>query len=336
MTAVAFGPLLLATAWTSLWSPTDAQCTPELRRKRPTHTVCQPPNPACTIYSSGVNDADRALILSRHNEHRSQVAKGRLPGFSAATDMQELRWDEEIALVAQAHADLCTPASGDLLQHDKNENRFTSKFQYVGQNLAWDGQSYPVNGPNWTHAIDEWYIEYKYYPAQYVRNFPGVGRTARPTGHFTQVIWANTSNIGCGYVYYTVPGARFPHMRKYTCNYGPSGNFRNRPVYTEGATCSACPPPTRCSQATGLCDGQGPAKKGGQDPSPPPDTPGVPPTSEPPMETPSWPYVTLGVTLVGVLALLAGIVFCWHTIAHTENLTAGAGAATSAAHSQTE
>ncbi|KAH7955506.1 CRISP/Allergen/PR-1 [Rhipicephalus sanguineus] len=338
MTATALGPLLLATTWTSLWSPTDAQCTPELRRKRPTHTLCKPPNPACTIYKGGVDGVQRALILSRHNEHRSQVAQGRLPGFSSATDMQELLWDDELALVAQAHADLCTPATGDLLKHDKHEDRFTSKFQNTGQNLAWDGQSYPVDGPNWTLAIDEWYTEYKYYPANYVRQFPGVGHTVKPTGHFTQVAWAKTRYIGCGYVYYVVPGARFPHMRKYTCNYGPSGNYRRRPVYEEGATCSACPPPTHCSQATGLCDGHGPAQKGGQDPlpipgseNPPPDSPGMPPTLGTEMETPSWPYVTLGVTLVAVLALLTGIVLCWRTIARTDYLTG-----TSVAPTQTE
>ncbi|KAL1421811.1 hypothetical protein MTO96_022732 [Rhipicephalus appendiculatus] len=245
--------------------------------------------------------------------------------------MQELVWDEELALVAQAHADLCTPANGKL-QHDKHEDRFTSKFPKVGQNLAWDGQSYPVNEPNWTNAIDEWYIEYKYYPTQYVRQYPG--KTARPTGHFTQVVWAKTGSIGCGYVYYTVPGARFPHMRKYTCNYGPSGNFRRQPVYEEGATCGACPQPTSCSHATGLCDGQGPAPKGGPTEKARPDSPGMPPTSEPPMETASWPYVTLGVALVAVLSLLAGIVFCWHTIARTDYLTATS--ATSAAPTQME
>ncbi|KAH6932401.1 hypothetical protein HPB50_005313 [Hyalomma asiaticum] len=308
MTAAAFGPLLLATMWASLWSPAEAQCTPELRRKRPTHTLCKPPNPACTIYEAGVDAAQRALIVNRHNEHRSEVAQGRLRGFPAAADMQELLWDDEIAQVAQAHASLCTPPTGDILQHDKHEDRFTSQFQTTGQNLAWDGQSYPVNGPNWTFAIDEWYVEYKHYPAQYVRQFPGAGRTAMPTGHFTQVIWAKTRYIGCGYVYYTVPGAQFPYMRKYTCNYGPSGNYRRRSVYQEGATCSACPPPTRCSQATGLCDGQGPSVKGVQ-PKPghktsPPNSPEMTPTSEPAADTPSWPYVTLGVTLAVVLALL--------------------------------
>lgn len=321
-TTAAVGPLLLATVWTSLWTPAEAQCTPDLRRKRPTHTLCKPPNNLCTIYEAGVNAAQQALIVNRHNKHRSEVAQGRLRGFSPAADMQELIWDDEIAQVAQAHADLCTPANGKL-DHDDHGDRFTSQFQTTGQNLAWDGQTFPVGVSNWTNAIDEWYIEHMFYPPGYVSQYPGVAATSQATGHFTQVIWAKTRYIGCGYVYYTVVGARLPHMRKYTCNYAPSGNYKRRPVYQEGATCSACPPPTHCRQVTGLCGDQAPAQNPGSQPSPP-NSPDMSSPSEPAAETMMWPYVTLVVSLAVVVSLLAGLVFGWRIITRTDYLTGSA------------
>ncbi|XP_050046209.1 scoloptoxin SSD43-like [Dermacentor andersoni] len=326
-TAAAVGPLLLGMVWTSLRTPAEAQCTPDVRRKRPTHSLCKPPNNLCTIGEAGVDAAQRALIVNRHNEHRSEVAQGRLRGFSPAADMQELIWDDEIAQVAQAHANLCTPPNGSL-NHDEREDRFTSRFQITGQNLAWDGQTFPVSVPNWTNAIDEWYVEHTFFPPRYISQYPGVAVSSMATGHFTQAIWAMTRYIGCGYVYYSVAGARYPYMRKYTCNYAPAGNYKRRPVYQEGATCSACPPTTHCRQATGLCGDQAPAQKPGDKPlpapgpnSPPPSPPDMSPPSEPEAETTMWPYVTLAVSLVVVVSLLAGLVFGWRVIARTDYLT---------------
>lgn len=92
--------LLVVAAWMSASAPVLAVCRPEYR-KRPTHTACQSPAPWCRVVASGVSAAERTLILKIHNDFRSQVAQGRLPGFPAAADMQELLWDDEMADVAQ-------------------------------------------------------------------------------------------------------------------------------------------------------------------------------------------------------------------------------------------
>ena len=42
------------------------------------------------------------------------------------------------------------------------------------------------------------------------------------TGHYTQMVWAKTDRLGCGYVSYK--SGRFD--KKYlVCNYGETGNF---------------------------------------------------------------------------------------------------------------
>ena len=63
---------------------------------------------------------------------------------------------------------------------------------------------------DWTAAITAWYDENKIY--DYSR--PGY---SVPTGHFTQLVWVGTTEVGCGV---TVCNGR----PLYTCSYSPSGN----------------------------------------------------------------------------------------------------------------
>ena len=41
----------------------------------------------------------------------------------------------------------------------------------------------------------------------------------------------------------------------YVCNYGPGGNFNNRPIFVTGTPCSGCPQGTTCKK--GLCSKTG-------------------------------------------------------------------------------
>ncbi|KAL1421816.1 hypothetical protein MTO96_022736 [Rhipicephalus appendiculatus] len=245
--------LLVLTTWMSTSTPVLAVCRPEYRR-RPTHTACRTPAPWCKVKVSGVNATERTFILKLHNDYRSQVAQGRLPGFPAAADIQELLWDDEMADVAQALSSLCVPPGGRL-DHDKAADRFTTRFNITGQNLGLQFSSHPVEGPDWKPVVDGWFNEYVDYPPNLVAGFPR-NPTRKPTGHFTQVIWARSRYVGCGYAYYIATGTALPHMRKYTCNYYEAGNVVTRPVYQSGATCSSCPTSTQCDQSKGLCDCQ--------------------------------------------------------------------------------
>ncbi|KAH9377381.1 hypothetical protein HPB48_008611 [Haemaphysalis longicornis] len=73
-------------------------------RLKSMHTLCRRPNAACIHKKRGVNATAPAFILTLHNDCRSQVAQGRLPGFRPAADMQELLWDDELAGVAQLYS----------------------------------------------------------------------------------------------------------------------------------------------------------------------------------------------------------------------------------------
>jgi len=137
-------------------------------------------------------------------------------------------------MIAQKHADACKWG------HDKNIDRSIPGRMSVGQNLA---RGYGT----WRASIQGWFDEYKdynYYTAKQKR-----GREGKMIGHYTAVVWAKTTRIGCGYA--ACPGMR----HHYVCNYGPAGNGRNmngsnKKPYKSGRKGSACPNTLK----NGLCD----------------------------------------------------------------------------------
>ncbi len=68
------------------------------------------------------------------------------------------------------------------------------------------------------------------------------------TGHFTQVVWAETSEVGCGSSKWF--DGKY-HRMLVVCNYGEGGNRLEKPIFLEGPACSACPGGTACKDS--LC-----------------------------------------------------------------------------------
>lgn len=77
------------------------------------HTLCgyRGPAPACRALSRrGLAARERVAILDAHNKLRALVARGETRQPSGA-DMRQLSWDQELARLAQAHADTCQAAA---------------------------------------------------------------------------------------------------------------------------------------------------------------------------------------------------------------------------------
>ncbi|XP_077517572.1 venom allergen 5-like [Amblyomma americanum] len=225
-----------------------AKCRPEYRNLPGglVHTACKPPNPRCTFVVTGLNDSERAVVLKAHNDYRSQVAQGRLSGFQPATNMYRLKWDEELAEVAQAFTNLC-----DDSKHDDKRQRITSKFKEVGQNLAWNYESVDRRNVDGVGRVKDWFDEYKDFSPNNVHPFK-VSRGPAVL-HFTQVAWAETRYVGCGYTHYKENDPKYAFKKLFACNYAPGGNIIGRSMYNTGRTCSDCPSDTTCNVATGLC-----------------------------------------------------------------------------------
>ncbi|RWS12805.1 vespid v5 venom allergen-like protein, partial [Dinothrombium tinctorium] len=82
--------------------------------------------------------------------------------------------------------------------------------------------------PKWSLVINLWYDELQIAPNSVVHNFDSHGLNI---GHFTQIAWASSRKIGCGFVAFRLVGSVYNVAHLYTCNYAPSGNHLGAAMY---------------------------------------------------------------------------------------------------------
>lgn len=212
------------------------------------HTMCIYPNEAAKTCGSGVivsglSDAGRRALLDRHNELRNKAAQG--ADQPAAANLRKLTWNNELESIAQRWVEQCT------FGHDKQRNLLDGT--YVGQNAYSSSSSVQSSeaavNSGAGGAVDAWYNEI---------NNPGFSNSdispfvfSYGAGHYTQVVWAETTQVGCGLVTYK-DGSWFKEL--IVCNYAKGGNMGGAEMYKQGAGASQCPAGTsQDSQYTGLC-----------------------------------------------------------------------------------
>uniref|UniRef100_T1IJJ5 Cysteine-rich venom protein n=1 Tax=Strigamia maritima TaxID=126957 RepID=T1IJJ5_STRMM len=191
------------------------------------HTMCSYTNKACKITKRKYSKSEAAKLVDLHNKKRQFVASGKQKGQPKASNMNQLYWDEELAILAQRWADQCK------FTHDKN--RRSKKHKHVGQNIYLYSWVKPTNNANTEEAIDAWYKEVVTpgFSKKHIHPFkisPGVG-------HYTQLVWAETRLVGCGYSFYF---AKNVHNKLLVCNYGPSGNELKGEMYKQGKPGTEC------------------------------------------------------------------------------------------------
>ncbi|CAO3672317.1 hypothetical protein G6F70_005054 [Rhizopus microsporus] len=118
------------------------------------------------------------------NAHNKVRAKHHAPA---------LKWSTKLATYAQNWSNRCQ------FQHSSGP---------YGENLA-------LGYPDWNSVVNGWYSEVK----NYNYNNPGF---ASNTGHFTQVVWKATTEIGCGVKVCNNLGQG---AKLYTCSYYVPGNM---------------------------------------------------------------------------------------------------------------
>lgn len=142
--------------------------------------------------------ADR--LLAAHNSERRRVG------------VTELRWSPKLAAQAQDYARKLS--RGNQLVHASRAERGGA-----GENL-WAGRA----GFYSAEEMMEGMIDEK----RHFKNgsFPQVSRTGqwRDVAHYTQMIWAETREVGCA----VVPGGGNDWL---VCRYWPAGNVYGKPVF---------------------------------------------------------------------------------------------------------
>ncbi|VDI78125.1 cysteine-rich secretory protein [Mytilus galloprovincialis] len=186
----------------------------------PGHTACLTASSSADLASSGVTADEKTEIVNKHNALRS---------LTQATNMMKMSWDDETAYIAQKWAENCVTS------HESPGLKRTIPGRFgLGQNLFWGSGKY-----TWSDAIQSWYDE--------ISDFTFNGQNVfSKIGHYTQIVWADSIKLGCGYAQCNSARTHF-----YVCNYGPAGNIgdTSKP-YKQGTPCQDCP--GNC--ANKLCD----------------------------------------------------------------------------------
>lgn len=156
-------------------------------------------------------------ITKFHNDFRASV----IP--AAATPLPALKWNRDLAQLAQNYAEQCVYGHSGVTD--------VAGFDRIGENLAASWGSYDFATLDlatvWPDLVTLWHDEVEVY--NYSNNTDCVNN---PCGHYTQIVWANTTDIGCGIATCTTLGSiSFSDKSVFlVCNYGPAGNVDgNRP-----------------------------------------------------------------------------------------------------------
>lgn len=123
---------------------------------------------------SQLTQTQKNQILAAHNILRQQVNP-------PAQTMPNLVWDTTLESTAQNYVSTCTSSNGLIVDH--NPNRGTN----VGENIY--ASTAPIS--NISDPVQSWFNEYVYY--NYDTNTCQSGQVC---GHYTQVVWAATTNVG--------------------------------------------------------------------------------------------------------------------------------------------
>ncbi|KAL6061798.1 hypothetical protein STEG23_022386 [Scotinomys teguina] len=159
------------------------------------------------------------LILSLHNRLRSQVQP-------PAANMQRMDWNESLAQIAQARAALCGTSTTPNL---------ASAPRHTPQ-VGWNTQLLPVGSTSFVEVVNLWFAE----GLQYRHGDTECAHNATCT-HYTQLVWATSSQLGCGRHLCSVDQTA---MEAFVCAYSPGGNWdingKTIAPYQKGSWCSLC------------------------------------------------------------------------------------------------
>ncbi|KAI4457579.1 cysteine-rich secretory protein-related [Holotrichia oblita] len=217
------------------------------------HTLCKYPEdvigPSCRGYVNvKFTPEEQAAILDAHNTLRSNVAcglesRGQPGPQPAASNMRILMWNEELATIAERWGAQC------IFGHDKCRD---TVLYPVGQNLARGN----LATNNELSLVYDWYDDVIYFDKAEITSFIMPKDGIHPAGRYSQLVWADTNQLGCARaIFQQSKGANISYKEHLICNYGPSGNIPNQPVYKIGKPCTSCPDGTACSMDySGLCE----------------------------------------------------------------------------------
>jgi len=114
-------------------------------------------------------------------------------------------YDATVAASAQSWANSMSPNGAGCSTHSSGTG--------YGENLAWTSSSTPTADVSYLDSVQSWYSEVKDWSFS-----TSAGTSSAATGHFTQVVWASSTKVGCG----RTQGSGGTCT---VCQYDPPGNY---------------------------------------------------------------------------------------------------------------
>ncbi|XP_029983547.1 C-type lectin domain family 18 member A-like [Sphaeramia orbicularis] len=165
---------------------------------------------------TGLGVKQHSQIVAQHNRLRSRVKP-------MAANMQKMEWDEELAAFAKERAALC---------HTDAAPQDLSSLRHIGWNTHFSAHG----NASFTDTIDSWFAE-----GQSYSYLTGQCRENTTCQHYTQLVWATSSHVGCASQLCLRDEERW---EKFVCAYYPGGNWEVKGQlvmpYKAGLYCSLC------------------------------------------------------------------------------------------------
>ncbi|KAM6979482.1 C-type lectin domain family 18 member A-like [Aplochiton taeniatus] len=165
--------------------------------------------------ANGLGVKEHFQIVTQHNRLRSRVNP-------MAANMQKMEWSEDLSLLATERATSCPtePSSGGL------------SLSHVG----WNTHRSASGAASFAEVIDAWFDEGQ----GYIQS-TGRCREGAACQHYTQLVWATSSRVGCARQLCLRDG-RLGEL--FVCAYSPGGNWEVNGLqlvpYQAGPSCSLC------------------------------------------------------------------------------------------------
>lgn len=171
-------------------------------------------NSTATISSSDTSSAEAGKLRGMTKAHNAVRQKHHLPA---------LTWSPKLAAYAQQWADYLATQNHCVMQH----RPLTGEYKRIyGENIFWasprrwsDGrvEIQPITAED---VVFSWADEEQYY--NYTNNSCKRGEIC---GHYTQLVWKNSKQVGCGMTICPDKG------QMWVCSYDPPGNYIGEKPY---------------------------------------------------------------------------------------------------------
>uniref|UniRef100_A0A023FBC1 Putative scp-like extracellular protein n=1 Tax=Triatoma infestans TaxID=30076 RepID=A0A023FBC1_TRIIF len=172
-----------------------------------------------------ITEEVKQKLLDLHNYYRELVASGKGFGQPKAENMIELKWDDYAAQKASSMVSQCELQLSDV----RNENNQPMGLNFRLQ-MSIDKEDVNKTFNDWVgRMVEKWYSE----SAKY--NYDSKYNSG--TGRYAQLVWANTTTVGCGYSYFQE--RKYKNVGFLACYYEPPSVMWQKPYIKGDVDCQA-------------------------------------------------------------------------------------------------